>query len=118
MGKTTCGHPAVPLSRRCMLLVRYDLFPHMLVSRGHKLPDGTYRWVSSFDAGHQCFGTWAARCGSILAILSVEKGERVKGELNRLEVQYNVARKALEGGFFDLRATLLVAHKIKTRQKC
>jgi hypothetical protein len=53
-----------------------------------------------------------------LAILSVEKGERVKGELNRLEVQYNVARKALEGGFFDLRATLLVAHKIKTRQKC
>ena len=118
MGKTMCGHPAVKLSRRCMLLTRYDRFPCMEVHKAYKLWDGTYRWVSGFDAGHQCFGEFDADASCILAVLSVEKGERLKEALYALEEQYRIARTALESGFFDLRAKLLSQHKIKTRQKC
>ena len=113
-----CGHPAVKLSRRCMLLVMYDLFPYMNVRKTHKLPDGTYCLVSGFDAGHQWLGALDADDRCILAVLSVEKGERLKEALDALEEQYHVARTALEGGFFDLRAKLLADHKIKTKQKC
>jgi len=118
MGKTMCGRPAVKLSRRCMLLTRYDLFPCMNVHKAHKLPDGTYRLVDWFNAGHQWLGVFDADDGCILAVLSVEKGERLKEALYALEAQYSVARAALEGGFFDLRAKLLADHKIKTKQKC
>ena len=118
MGKTMCGHPAVKLSRRCMLLVRYDLFPRMNVYKAHKSLDGTYRLVSGFDAGHQYLGEFDADASCILAVLSVEKGEKLKEALYALEEQYRIARTALESGFFDLRAKLLSQHKIKTRQKC
>ena len=101
------------MSRRRMILVRYDVFPYMLVHKAHKLPDRTYRWVSSFDAGHQRFGTLVAGCESILDIMSAEKGEPLKEALNVLEREYDVARKALEGGFLALRAKLLADHKIK-----
>ena len=112
-----CGHPAVKLSRRCMLLTRYDRFPRMEVHKAHKLLDGTYCLVSGFYAGHQWLGALDADDGCILAVLSVEKGKRLKEALYALEDQYRIARTALECGFFDLRAKLLADHKIKTRQK-
>jgi len=45
--------------------------------------------------------------------MSAEKGEPLKEALNVLEREYDVARKALEGGFLALRAKLLADHKIK-----
>jgi hypothetical protein len=101
------GYPAVPSNKRCMLLVGYDLFPHMLVHEAHVLPDKSYRWVSSWRRGHQNLGHYPADSKSLLSIMSVGMGKRLKKGLDALRRDHWVAERALHGGFVENRDQLL-----------
>jgi hypothetical protein len=116
--KDFSGYPAVPVPLRRMILVRYDLFPCMLVHQAHRLPDGSYRWVSNWDAGHQNLGVWDKdHKEGILAVLPLEEGKLLHEALKALEVRYRTAEEALNKGFIELRETLLDEHGIRVNPK-
>lgn len=104
---TMAGYPAVPRNKQCMILVRYDLFPHMLVHKAMRLPDGGHRWVSCFEAGHQNLGEWRKGDSGALAVLPVSKGLAVKQELDSLTEKHRVAKSALTAGFTEVRDAML-----------
>jgi hypothetical protein len=88
--KTMCGHPLVPRSKRVMILCTYDTYPFMLVHCARRETD-RYVWVSGWYAGHQQLGYWEQSNLSVLAVLTVKNGEKLKKELAKLTAEYRKA---------------------------
>lgn len=105
------GYDAVPEDQRRLILVRYDQFPFMLVELGHRLADGTYRWVSDWEDGHQNLGTFNDH--SILAIMPTEEGKKLEKDLKNLTNEYMNAINALHAKFIQQRNNILSKNYIK-----
>lgn len=114
--KDSYGYDAVPLSAQRMLVVRYDLFPHVLVHKGHRLADGSYRWVSSWNAGHQNLGVHQPDSSSLLAVMPVEEGEKLAETLESLGIWHQTAMDELHRVFVRRRDELLAQHHVSAHK--
>jgi hypothetical protein len=114
--ESSYGYPAVPLERRRMLLVRYDLFPFMLVHQGHRLDDGSYRWVSGWEAGHQNLGLFKPDSEGVLAVMPAEEGEKLAVDLAELRNKHYEAEKHLGRLFVRQRDKLLAKYHVSVKR--
>jgi len=116
MKKSSYGYAKVPRDSRRMLLVRYDLFPFMLVHQAHRLTDGSYRWVSGWFAGHQNFGVYSKDSPGLLAVLPVEEGKQLEDELKQLGNLYREYIKAVDSEFVMRRNRLLAQYRVSANR--
>lgn len=101
------GYPEVPVADRRMIAVKYDLYPYVLVHRAHRLGDNSYRWVSSWESGHQNLGVFTPGSKNVVAVLSVEEGQKLGDELESLTNEHWEATVTLHEEFYTRRNALL-----------
>lgn len=76
---------------------------------------GSYRWVSSWKAGHQNLGVYLPDVPGLLAVMPVEEGEKLADELERLTRRHYEEKKELDQRFVNQRDRILAAYHVADR---
>lgn len=110
--KKSFGYPVVPLKKRVMILVKYDSYPYMLVHQAVKESD-QYTYVSGWFAGHQRLGYWEIAHQSLLAVLTIKDGEKLKKELEQLTGEHRTMKDCIHEAYIAKRDTLLLNYPVR-----